>query len=263
MIKTKDDLNRKIVLQEIPQRIVSLVPSITELLVDMGLEENIVGVTKFCVHPKHLKKSKPLIGGTKSVKTTIINELKPDIIFASKEENDQKQVTELILHHRVFVSDIKTLKDATRFNKLVGKIFEKEASFLKIDKAIKKAFSTAVFKNEKALYLIWKNPYMTVGGDTYISDIMSKIGLANVLKTTKRYPSIDAQYIEELEVDYIFLSSEPFPFKEKHIIELKELNPQAKVILVDGEAFSWYGSRLSHIPDYFKSMMQQLKRSSS
>lgn len=254
----KDDLGRTIHLEETPQRIVSLVPSITELLFDLGLENSIVGVTKFCVHPKSLKKSKKIIGGTKTIKADIIRELSPDIVFSNKEENDREQVNELMNDLQVFVSDIKTIKDALKFNAVVGNIFGVEDHVNKINKSIEDIFTTPLFQNQNVLYLIWQKPLISVGGDTYISDTLLQLGLNNIVDNKTRYPIIESSEIKKMNLDFIFLSSEPFPFKTKHLEEIQQLNPKAKVILVDGEAFSWYGSRLCHINSYFKELHTEL-----
>lgn len=239
-----DQLGRKISLPHPPKRIVSLVPSITELLYDLGLFENIVGRTKFCVHPKEALQAIPKIGGTKNVNVDRVVALKPDLIIANKEENDKSQVEELSQYFPVWISDIAHFGNAIEMIKSLGILLDKEAIADKIvndSKALLRKIKPT--KSQRVAYLIWQKPYMTIGHDTYIHDMLKHTGYENIFGDQTRYPSFTLAELKDRRPELILLSSEPFPFKQKHIDELKLSFPNTPIQLVDGEAFSWYGTR--------------------
>jgi ABC-type Fe3+-hydroxamate transport system substrate-binding protein len=130
----------------------------------------------------------------------------------------------------------------------------------KIVDQIKYGFSQQQTTNYQlqTCYLIWKDPFMTVGGDTFINDMMNHAGFKNVFEKQNRYPEITIEQLQTVNSQLLLLSSEPFPFKQKHIYELQPLLPNAKIILVDGEMFSWYGSRLVKAPAYFQQLQNQV-----
>ncbi len=238
-------------------KIVSLVPSITETLFDFGLSEyEVVGRTKFCIHPLEKIKKVPIIGGTKNLHIEKILALKPDLIIANKEENEKAQVEELSKFCRVWVTEISTLNDNENFLWELGMVLKKRALAEKFNKDI-----SAIFQNmsndktpKKVAYLIWQNPMMSVGGDTFINDILAEIGFENILKDKTRYPEIS---IEEIATaDFLFLSSEPYPFAEKNLQEFQKQLPNTKVVLVDGEAFSWYGTHLLKCGNFYKTLRE-------
>ena len=234
--------------------IISLVPSITETLFDFGLTtDQVIGRTKFCIHPSDLVKNVEVIGGTKNLNIEKIRSLKPDLIIANKEENEKLQVQELMKDFKVWVTDIETLDDNQNFISELGTILNKENLALIFNQKIASAFTDfKVSKPKKVAYLIWKNPYMTVGSDTFINEVLEKLGFENLFKNRKRYPEVS---VEELkEADLIFLSSEPFPFQQKHIDELQLELPNNEIMLVDGEAFSWFGTRLMNVGEYLKEL---------
>ena len=234
--------------------IISLVPSITETLFDFGLTtDEVIGRTKFCIHPSDLVKNVEVIGGTKNLNIEKIRSLKPDLIIANKEENEKLQVQELMKDFKVWVTDIETLEDNQKFISELGTILNKENLALDFNQKIASVFTDfKVSKPKKVAYLIWKNPYMTVGSDTFINEVLEKLGFENLFKNRKRYPEIS---VEELkEADLIFLSSEPFPFQQKHIDELQLELPNNEIMLVDGEAFSWFGTRLMNVGEYLKEL---------
>lgn len=258
----KDQMMREVRISHPPSRIVCLVPSITELLVDLGLEKQIAGITRFCVHPAHLLTQKVIIGGTKNVKADIVRSLQPDLIVANKEENLKSDIEALESEFTVWMSDISDLNDAIEMITELGKITNTDAAATSLMGEIKKGFNTLNhFKGKSALYLIWRKPYMAAGKGTFIHDLMMRCGLQNAAAHIERYPELSSNAIEELNPDYIFLSSEPYPFKEKHIQEIKEINPHSIVVPVDGEYFSWYGSRLAKAPAYFNSLYHTLNPS--
>lgn len=238
-------------------KVISLVPSITEALFDLGLTENeVIGRTKFCVHPAEKVKNIEIIGGTKNLNTDKIKSLKPDLIIANKEENVKEQVEELMKDFKVIVNNTETIEDNYYLLKNLGLIFNKEEKAQIFNLKIYEIFNQVQLKSKvKAAYLIWKNPYMTVGSDTFIHHVLSEIGFENVFKNQTRYPEIEIADLSEADV--IMLSSEPFPFKEKHILELKEIYPDKKIIIVDGEAFSWYGTHIAKCENYFKKLITE------
>ena len=246
----------------LPQRIISLVPSQTELLFDLGLGDRVVGITKFCVRPAAWYQSKTRIGGTKTVNIPKVLSLKPDLILANKEENVQEQVESLARDCRVWTSDIKNLEDAFDMISSIGQLTGTLKKALEIRGNIQQRFDRlsdkVAGKNQKsAAYLIWRKPFMAAGGDTFIHEMMSKAGLFNVFGNQMRYPEFDAGQLAALRPDYILLSSEPYPFAEKHIAFFQEICPGARVQIVDGEMFSWYGSRLLYVPDYLGSLFTE------
>ena len=245
-----DQMNRTVDIPEHPQRIVSLVPSQTELLVDLGLEDRIVGVTKFCVHPKGLKKQKTIVGGTKNFHFDKIAALQPDLIIGNKEENYQEGIELLAGQYPVWMSDIYTLEDALEMMKGFGEITGTVAQADKLIHEISQDMAALTQQNKgTAVYLIWKDPMMAVGPQTFIHDMLGRAGFTNLVEES-RYPELSLEELKSLSPNYLLLSSEPFPFKQKHIDEFAAHLPQTHVQLVDGEMFSWYGSRLRYFKEY-------------
>jgi ABC-type Fe3+-hydroxamate transport system substrate-binding protein len=256
----KDQMKRSVRVDKHPSRIISLVPSQTELLYDLGLEQEVLGITKFCVHPKAWLQSKTIVGGTKKLNTEKIKELNPDLIIGNKEENEQQQIESLMQDFPVWMSDIKDLDDSLEMISLLSSITGRESKATEIQEKIRSGFHSIqpIQKPATAVYLIWRKPYMTAGKGTFIDDMLARCGLKNIIQEN-RYPEIKPEQLQKLQPDVILLSSEPFPFKEKHIQEFKEICPQAIIRIVDGEFFSWYGSRLIHAPAYFKSLIHDLQ----
>ena len=240
-----------------PQRIISLVPSITELLYDLNLSTQVVGITKFCVHPPEWFQTKEKIGGTKNVNIEKIKALQPDLIIASKEENVKEQIEILAKLFPVCLTDVCSYDDAMQMILNIGEITLKKTEAFALSNIIQAEFNTLLKPTHSinTIYLIWKDPYMTVGGDTFIHDLMQKIGLRNMFGEQNRYPQITLEELAILNPQLILLSSEPYPFKEKHIREIQTFLPTAKVMLVDGEMFSWYGSRMKYMPAYFNKLL--------
>lgn len=241
-------------------KIISLVPSITEALFDLGLTENeVVGRTKFCIHPQDKIKNVAIIGGTKNINIEKIKALQPDLILANKEENVKEQVEALMNDFKVTVTNIDTIEDNYYLLKNLGKLFGKEDRAQLFNLKIYDVLDQAKLEAPvKAAYLIWKNPYMTIGSDTFIHRIMSEIGFENIFKDKTRYPQITTEDLADADV--IMLSSEPFPFKEKHIEELQVFYPDKKIIIVDGEAFSWYGTHIAKCENYFKELLTEIQQ---
>ena len=262
-----DQLNEPIYLNAPPKRIISLVPSQTELLYDLGLETEVIGLTKFCIHPERWFKTKTKIGGTKTPKIQAILDLEPDLIIANKEENRKEDVEELKKHIPVWVSDVKDLETALNMIQGVGAVIGRARESDILSEKIQRSFAEFVnqkttldqqIKQLKTAYFIWKDPWMTVGQDTFIHNMLETIGLQNIYADQTRYPITTIQELQEKQVELLFLSSEPYPFKEKHIVELQAQLPDTTILLVDGELFSWYGSRLQYAPAYFKKILTNL-----
>jgi ABC-type Fe3+-hydroxamate transport system substrate-binding protein len=249
-----DQIGRKIELSTIPQRILSTVPSQTE-----GLHEEVKGITKFCIHPDEWFRSKTKIGGTKNLNIETIHQLQPDLILANKEENTKDQMEELATHYPVWISDVNTLQDAYNMIDQIGMITNKQEKATTLVDNIKKAFATLqpLPSPITTAYLIWKDPFMAAGSGTFIHNILQSAGFENVFAEYKRYPSVSIAAIAEKKCDALFLSTEPYPFTIKHIEDLQALLPQIKIVLVNGELFSWYGSRLLQTPAYLQKLQDQ------
>lgn len=251
----------ELTLEALPQRIVSLVPSQTELLYDLGLEDRIVGVTKFCVHPERARKTKTIIGGTKKFDLDRIVSLKPDLIVGNKEENYPGGIAFLRDRYPVWMSDIYNLDDAlgmiTSVSVITGTQAKGEWLVQNIDKAFRRIPS---LRNRRTLYLMWHSPWMGAASRTFIDHLMQRMGLQNVLAGRERYPELTEEDIIGLKPELVLLSSEPFPFADKHVSSIQALLPRARVLLVDGELFSWYGSRLVKTAAYAGLLADQLNQ---
>lgn len=241
--------------QTLHQRVICLVPSISEILYALDLEEEVVGITRYCVHPKTWHESKAIIGGTKDPKLEQILALEPSLIIANDEENRKEDVIALReAGCRVFVSHIESFFDLIDCISELAVILQRNAIAQSlIDnltthyERLKNSLSLERELQPKVLYLIWRNPYMAVAQNTWIDHILVHLGCINVCAHLSRYPVINLDQLDDLGADYVFLSSEPYSFKEKHIEEIVSNHASVKCILVDGEVFSWYGPRLLNL----------------
>jgi ABC-type Fe3+-hydroxamate transport system substrate-binding protein len=239
----------------IPKRIVSVVPSQTELLFDLGLSNEILGITKFCIHPKEICKTKAIVGGTKNLNLEKIISLQPDLIIANKEENVKEQIELLSEKIPVWLTDVNNYDEALQMIADLGKITQTSEKANSIKQSIDEQLSAPIFnKKRKAVYLIWKSPFMTIGGDTFIDSMMHKAGFENTFHHLTRYPEIEIENIAKSDCEFVLLSSEPYPFAQKHVDEMQASLPNKKIIIVDGEMFSWYGSRMLKSATYFKEL---------
>ena len=240
-------------------RVVSLVPSITELLYDLGMGERVVGITKFCVHPVEWYKTKRRVGGTKNVNTDVVQSLHPDLVIANREENVEEQVMKLAATTNVYLTDIQCIDDALKMIADIGMLTGKEHEAEHLIKDIRNGFHVLPHLGhaQSALYLIWNNPIMAAGGDTFISHLMGIIGLKNAAGHLLRYPEIHPDQFSGNPPSLILLSSEPFPFSLKHVAGKQKIFPCSRIELVDGEMFSWYGSRLLKAPGYFAGLINR------
>jgi len=258
MASYTDQLGRNITLDHFPQRIISLVPSQTELLYYLSLRDETIGITKFCIHPDTWFRTKTRVGGTRDIKPDIVRKLQPDLIIANKEENQKDQVEALAQHYPVWVSDINNLSDALDMIRSVGKLTGRETAAISLADEIHRRFASlslpSISPAPRTAYFIWRNPWMVAGGDVFIHDMLQKAGFDNIFGAQKRYPSIELETLARLDCKMVLLSSEPYPFSEKHIDEIRAVLPEADIRLVDGEMFSWYGSRLLEAPAYFQEL---------
>ncbi|MGC6430259.1 MAG: ABC transporter substrate-binding protein [Jejuia sp.] len=259
-----DQLGNPIDISVTPKRIVSLVPSQTELLYDLGLEESIVGITKFCVHPFHFKSTKQIVGGTKNIKIDKIKQLDPDIILCNKEENTPEIVKACQEICQVHVSDIVTIEDCLELITDYGVIFKKRTNAQRITDKIQfhlNNFKTFIKDQDvlKVAYFIWREPWMVAANNTFINHLLQLNKYDNIYANLERYPEVELKKIRlEGDPEIVFLSSEPYPFKDEHAFEIGRKTHHAKTVFVDGEYFSWYGSRLIKAFDYFIKLRHRL-----
>lgn len=252
MMAVQDQIGRNVYLNNSPKRIISLVPSQTEVFYYLGVGEKVVGATHFCIHPKKDLAGVEKIGGTKGVKLEKIASLKPDLIVGNKEENDREDIEWLTQRFPTYVSDVNDELSARNMIEDLGLLTGQQEKAALLSGQIEAAFANLPhFNGISALYLIWYNPWMCAAQDTYINRMMDRLGIMNVSEES-RYPEMDLEQIKELKPELIMLSSEPFPFKEKHKQELKSVLPNSEILLIDGEMFSWYGPRMLKAAQYFK-----------
>lgn len=272
LVSATDQMGERVDFNFPPRRIISLVPSQSELLWDLGLENEIAGITKFCVHPGEMFRGKMRVGGTKKIDLKKIEALKPDLIIGNKEENERSDIELLKQKFPVWMSEIYTLSDALHMIRELSKFTDRGARGEMISDKItrlRSRFQEKRLKKKaaglKVAYFIWKDPYMVAGRDNFIDHMLGLCGLKNVFSQEKfspgdfgnknfRYPEISAEQLKLESPDHILLSSEPYPFKEKHFEEFKKICPEAKIRIVDGEMFSWYGTRLLKAFDYFETL---------
>ena len=258
-LSVQDQTGKFVLLPSPAVRIVSLVPSQTEFLAAIDLENEVVGITKFCVHPADWFQRKNRVGGTKNVNIERVRLLQPDLVIAGKEENMKDQVDQIANFCPVYTSNVTCYDDALQMIVDIGILTGKAKAALKLKHTIQTAFEKVIFKQHyTALYLIWREPWMAAGNDTFIHSMLERAGFLNVLHNEPRYPTITNEQIIALNPQVVLLSSEPYPFKEQHQAVIEALLPHAKVILANGELFSWYGSRMQFAPDYFLKLREQL-----
>lgn len=238
-------------------KIISTVPSITYLLTDLGLTDNIIGKTKFCKSPANKLKEIEIIGGTKNINIDKIRTLNPDLIIANKEENTKTEIELLAKEFDVLLTDVSNLQENNEMILKIGQLTNTHKIAKEIVRKIDNNFSflNNNIEAKKVLYLIWKEPLMSIGGDTFINEMLEYANYKNILENEKRYPVVEPKSINP---DYVFLSSEPYPFNEKHFPEIKKHFPNSKLILVDGEMFSWFGSYVAKAPKYFNKLAEKI-----
>ena len=255
-----DQMGREVRLSYPPLRIVSLVPSQTELLIDLGLRKQLVGVTKFCLHPADARHTAQVIGGTKNFDLAKISAIQPDLLIGNKEENYQEGITELEKKYPVWMSNITSLPEALDMMRRVGSLTGKQQLAEPLANEISQSFAKLGSPSTliSAAYFIWRKPYMVAANGTFINDMLRRAGFQNVFAHLGRYPEVTPAQLAQAAPARILLSSEPYPFQEKHFAEFQEICPTAKIQVVDGELFSWYGSRLRRSAAYFQALRREL-----
>ncbi|SHF19654.1 ABC-type Fe3+-hydroxamate transport system, substrate-binding protein [Fodinibius roseus] len=229
------------------RRIISLVPSLTELLIDLELKDKLAGRTRFCVHPKEEVADIPIVGGTKNPRLDTISQADPDLIIANKEENRPTDIKTLMDDFEVEVTDIATIEDALITIHRLGQKLQVTEQAGELISDIQDRLTDRPGEPElRTAYMIWKDPWMSIGGDTYIHDVLEHWNLPNIYGSRSRYPKLDLNELQSYNPDLVLLSSEPYPFREKHLAQVQEVCPAARVLLVEGEWFSWYGSHMKH-----------------
>ena len=261
-LSVRDMTGRSVLVPDVPNRIVSLVPSQTELLYHLGLGDRIVGVTRFCIHPDHARQKATVIGGTKNIDPRRVLDLDPDLVIGNKEENDKPSILAVETKVPVWLSDIYTLDDALHMIRTIGSLCQCEQDSIELSQEIDRRFRRLPpptgLSSRRVIYLIWANPWMAVAGNTFIDHMITRMGLVNALGQQVRYPIVLDDELTALAPEVVLLSSEPFPFQAKHEAQLQSLLPDTVIQHVDGEMFSWYGSRLLKAPGYLSDLSLRL-----
>jgi ABC-type Fe3+-hydroxamate transport system substrate-binding protein len=240
-------------------RLVSLCPSLTELVFDLGRGDDLVGRTKFCVHPTGRVERVESVGGTKNPKIARIVELAPDLVLLNEEENRREDAEALLAAGvRCHVSFPRDVGETAQMVRDIGAVLERPAEAERIAADIERRAARVRERARQApavryAYLIWRNPWMVAGGDTFVTAMLALPGGVNVFAAhPERYPTVTPQDLAVADPDVVLLSSEPFPFKEKHADELAVATglPRERMQLVDGEYLTWHGSRTPDGVDY-------------
>lgn len=261
----KDCLGNEMSLPKNITKIVSLVPSISELIYDLNVESKLVGVTKFCVHPKYFQIEKTVVGGVQEFDIEKIKALKPDVVFASKDENFEEEILELQKYVPVYVTDVKSVDEAKQMIEDFGVLLNcrNDASkiLMKIEmqlQDLEKVTGDLLFRS--AAYFVWNEPWVAAGKDTFVDSMLKLIKVNNVFSNLKeRYPMVTGANIHIANPDMIMLPSEPFYFQDQQAMEISAHTHDAATFFVDGQMFSWYGSRLVKSLDYLKLLAIKFK----
>lgn len=236
-------------------------PSQTELLAHLGLYDAVVGITRFCERPEHWRSEKEIVGGTKQVDADTVQALNPDLILANHEENTPEDVEALDAVAPVYVTEVKTVSEALDMIRTVGTLTDTaDQTATLVGTIISRFQGLPDFPPLRAAYLIWREPYMTVGGDTFIHDVMQWGGLENIYGNRSRYPEVSLDELSEANPDVVFCASEPFPFhqQDEFTADVRAALPDTAVAVVDGQPFSWYGPRLLDTPSYLTDLRTRL-----
>lgn len=237
-------------------RIISLVPSITELLCDLDLHQYLVGRTGFCVHPAQIVRAIPKVGGTKDVNIAKVKALAPTHLIVNVDENEKAAVEEMarFVPHVIVTHPI-VPQDNLALYRLLGHLFQRDALADQLHRRFTQALADfpAVTATTRVLYCIWQDPWMSIHRDTYIANMLALKGWVQWVApdTALRYPSFSWNASVLDEVDVVFLSTEPYRFTERHVDALEQQIGKP-VYLLDGEMLSWYGSRAIDALDYLR-----------
>lgn len=254
-----DHLGRTVKYEFPPKRIISLCPGMTETLYTLNLENEIVGRTRYCIYPSDKVEGATIVGGIKEIDPETIGKLNPDLIIVEKEENTPEIVAALEKRYPVYSAEVQSVQDAYRMIEDIAALTDRELQGQQLVGDIKKEFAAfSGMKGKRAAYIIWRNPYMAVGNTTYINSLLEEIGFINPFaELDGRYPSVGEEEFQRANLDYIFLASEPFPFKEKHKAEFLKMAPNAEIHILDGEMF-WYGAKMKKAAKYLNEVMSTL-----
>lgn len=257
MIVLRDDIGKEHLFSCVPKSIISLCPSLTETLFDMGLGAKVIGITDYCLYPKDEVQRISRVGGPKTILFDAIDLLKPEVILAIKEECSKDQIEQLSKEFKVIVFDIETFNQGLQMILKLGALFNVEELAHEMANQISCGLDSIPHREEclSCLYLVWKNPWMAAGKNTFIDSVLQKIGFINIVNEQDRYPSID---ITNCKADVVFLPSEPYSFGQNEKKYLEGIKGFGKVFLVDGEMFCWPGSHLLKSIEYFKELIKQL-----
>ncbi len=256
-----DQMQNPVEVCDEPMRIISLVPSITELLFDLGLQDRVLGVTRYCVHPEYARTEKAMIGGPKTFDFDAIDALQPDLILGNKEENYKEGIEQLQQKYPTWLCDIHNLDDALSMITSVGQLTNREEKATVLVKEIRtKMANLTLGRSLRVAYFIWRKPYRVAAGNTFINEMLTLCGMENVFADLDRYPEVTIEQVKSAKPDLLLLSSEPYPFKDKHGQAFKEQGVDVDSKLVDGEMFCWTGSRLRLAADYFIALNEECGR---
>jgi len=265
MIVVQDQLGKEHQFEQMPKRIVCLVPALTETLFDLGLEDELVGITTSCSHPYHLRVTKTTVGGPKQVDVDQIKLLQPDVIIGNKEENSAEDIARLQAICPVWMADVQTLDQNFQLLERLGQLFNKRTEASKwIDKIrfAQKDFMAFVSDKTayKTAYFMGREPFIVAGGATFIQELLTINQFENVYAgREEQYPEVEVRKIRiQGDPELVFLPSIPYPFEEEHAFEIGRFTHHGKTVFVDGEMFSWYGTHVHKAFDYFKQIHNRL-----
>ncbi|WP_413513290.1 ABC transporter substrate-binding protein [Myroides odoratus] len=265
MIVLKDQLGCEHTFEQTPKRIVSLVPSQTETLFDLGLEDEIVGITQACIYPYHLRATKTVVGDLTKVDVEQIKLLQPDIIIVNKEETSTAIIESIQAICPVWVTDVKTLDENIKMIEAFGILFNKRTEARKwIDKIYFGQKDLMDFVSSKpgykAAYFVGKDPFLVAGDSTFIHELLTLNKFENVYASrAEKYPEVEVRKIRiQGDPELVFLSSVPYPFEEEDAFEIGRFTHHGKTIFVDGEMFSWFGTHVCKAFAYFKQIHNRL-----
>jgi len=247
-----DALGEELILPRLPQRIVSLVPSITETVIDLGASARLVGITTYCTHPQSVVASIPKVGGTKGFSFRKIDSLTPDLVIANKEENRKQQIEKLRKKYPVFVTYPRTVEDAIKMVADLGVLTATSAMASKFIATCQQLLAaignSALGRPLRTGCMIWRDPWMAAGADSYASALLGRVGFTNVYNLSAgRYPETSLQTVFERNPDVIILPDEPYEFGEQDKQEVEsffsERGKSIRVLLMDGSYLTWFGTR--------------------
>lgn len=265
MLVVKDQLGREHRFEQVPTRIVSLVPAVTETLFDLGLEDELVGITSACMHPYHLRVTKENVGEPQAIEVEQLKLLLPDIIIASPRENSLETIERLRAVSTVWLVDVRTMEQNIQLIELLGQLFNKRTEARKwVDKIHFGQRDLMDFVRDKSsfkvAYFVGKDPFVVAGEGTLTQELLALNKFENVYATrVEPYPEVEIRKIRiQGDPELVFLPSLPYAFQEEDAFEIGRFTHHGKTIFVEGEMFSWYGTRIAKAFDYFKQIHNRL-----